>query len=154
VRVHSIFEPVTGIRRSADTLLDRSNENLEVDRILFEGDPGVPKGLTEQDLKGWEVEEEKEQVAHASNIARCVLFVNHEVACVKKGGRIYISAGTFLTPAILIRSGIGPDGDRVANPHVGQHLSDKVAFLEVINFDSTYLVRLRLETSEQSLKQM
>jgi choline dehydrogenase-like flavoprotein len=137
-RVHSIWEPVTGIRRSADTLLNRSNSNLtvrtnaEVEKILFEGDKGVPNELMKQNL---EAGDEEEKGKFASNIARCVLFVNGETACVKEGGRIYISAGTFLTPTILIRSGIGPDGERVVNPHVGQHLSDKVAFLEVINFD-------------------
>ena len=46
-RTHSIFEPQTGDRRSADTILNRDDENLEVrikqkvKRILFDGDDKI-----------------------------------------------------------------------------------------------------------------
>jgi choline dehydrogenase-like flavoprotein len=109
-RTHSIFEPVTGVRRAADTVLDRTNENLEVriksevDMILFDGDEGVPLHV--------EQEENLKPTAH------CVRFVGGKVACVKRGGRIFLSAGAFHTPELLMKSGIGRNGVVVDNDEV------------------------------------
>jgi choline dehydrogenase-like flavoprotein len=115
-RTHSIFEPVTGIRRAADTLLDRNNENLEirikakVDMILFDGEKGVPI-QTEQDV-------ELKFNDPPKPTARCIRFVGGGVECVKRGGRIFLSAGAFHTPELLMKSGIGPDGNVVDNSEV------------------------------------
>jgi len=110
-RAFTTFDPVTGNRRSADTLLDRNSENLdvrtetEVYKILFDGDFGVP-GTANQPT--------------TSNVprARCVLFTSLETACVKPEGRIYVAGGAFHTPEILLRSGVGPNGNKVDNSKV------------------------------------
>lgn len=109
-RTHSIFHPESGRRRSADTLLDRSNANLvirtnaKVSRILFDGDIGVP--LT----AGYK--------ATGIPRARCVRLQSLEVLCVKAEGRIYVSSSALHTPEVLIKSGIGPEGSKVKNPNV------------------------------------
>jgi choline dehydrogenase-like flavoprotein len=115
-RTHSIFEPVTGVRRAADTVLDRNNENLEVrikskvDRILFDGDEGVPLQVEQEDNLKFK--------DPPKPTARCVRFVGGKVDCVKRGGRIFLSAGAFHTPELLMKSGIGPDGTVVDNNEV------------------------------------
>jgi hypothetical protein len=155
-RTHSTFDPDTGERRSADTVLDRNNENLdirtnaEVARILFDGDIRIP----------WHAR----QPPGATPSARCVQFTSFEVVCIKKGGRIFLSAGAFHSPVLLMKSGIGPGGWNVDNPdvsscdaaqstksslhthfapmpvlsQVGQHLSDKPLVLVAANFIPTY----------------
>jgi choline dehydrogenase-like flavoprotein len=116
-RTHSIFEPITGVRRAADTVLDRNDEKLEVriktkvDRILFDGDEGVPVFQVEQDNNLRFKDPPKPT-------ARCVRFVGGKVECVKSGGRIFLSAGAFHTPELLMRSGIGPGGTVVDNKEV------------------------------------
>jgi len=109
-RTFTTFDPVTGNRRSADTLLDRSSENLdvrtetEVLKVLFDGDFFVP-GTANQPT---------------SDVprARCVLFTSLETACVKPEGRIYVAGGALHTPEILMRSGVGPSGNKVDNSEV------------------------------------
>jgi choline dehydrogenase-like flavoprotein len=56
----------------------------------------------------------------ASNVprARCVKLASFEQLCVKESGRIYLAAGAFHTPELLMKSGIGKGGDRVDNPEV------------------------------------
>jgi choline dehydrogenase-like flavoprotein len=109
-RTHSTFHPVTGARRSSDTLLDRDNENLDirtnalVSKILFDGDAGIPTASRTR--------------ATDTPRVRCVRLEPEEVICVKAKGRIYISAGAFHTPALLMKSGIGPNGDKVENDKV------------------------------------
>jgi choline dehydrogenase-like flavoprotein len=111
-RTFSTFESGTGNRRSADTMLDRDNVNLDimtktqVEKILFDGDDGVPSSLQKGVKPG------------ALPTARCVRFVQGGVECVKIGGRIYISAGAFHTPELLMKSGIGRDGVVVENDEV------------------------------------
>lgn len=113
-RPFTIFEAGTGNRRSADTILDRDNANLdimtekEVEKILFDGDDGVPSSV-QHDVK-----------PGALPTARCVRFVGGGVECVKIGGRIYISAGAFHTPELLMKSGIGRNGVVVDNDEVRQ----------------------------------
>ena len=109
-RTHSIFDPVTGERRSADTILNRSSENLdirintEVQRVLFDGDLGV--SLTAR------------YPLTETPRARCVRLASLEIVCVKEKGRIYLAAGAFHTPGLLMKSGIGPGGRNYDNPHV------------------------------------
>jgi choline dehydrogenase-like flavoprotein len=109
-RAHSIFHPITGARRSSDTILDRDNESLDirtnalVSKILFDGDDGIPAASRER--------------ASETPRARCVRLETEEVICVKAHGRIYISAGAFHTPKLLLTSGIGPNGDKVVNAKV------------------------------------
>jgi choline dehydrogenase-like flavoprotein len=113
-RPFTIFETRTGYRRSADTILDRDNANLDimtetkVEKILFDGDDGIPSSAQQKVIPG------------ALPTARCVQFVQGGVKCVKLGGRIYISAGAFHTPEILMKSGIGRDGVVVDNDEVRQ----------------------------------
>ena len=91
-RTYSIFEPGTGKRRSADIVLDRTNPNLtvrtkaKVEKVLFEGDDGVPT------RRGWRDQDpvESEQIP----TARCVKLVLGETICVRSGGRIYVMDGT------------------------------------------------------------
>ena len=117
-RSFSTFDPVTGNRRSADTLLDRDSEHLdvrtetEVYKILFDGDFGVPGAANQPTTTGDDVPR-----------ARCVLFTSLETACVKPGGRIYIASGAFHTPAVLMRSGVGPNGNKVDNSEVRRESS-------------------------------
>jgi choline dehydrogenase-like flavoprotein len=114
-RTHSIFEPTTGYRRSADTILDRTNSNLEirtnseVEKVLFCGDAGVPTCSDNE----------------TATTAKCVQFTSGNIACVRENGKIFLSAGAIHTPRLLIASGIGPHGSKVLNSEVGQNLSDK-----------------------------
>jgi choline dehydrogenase-like flavoprotein len=114
-RPFTIFDPETGNRRSADTILDRDNANLdimtekEVEKILFDGDVGIPDTSS--------VHQEQVEPG-ALPTARCVQFVKGGVECVKIGGRIYITAGAFHTPELLMKSGIGRDGVVVDNEEV------------------------------------
>ena len=109
-RTHSTFHPETGKRRSADTLLDRSNKNLvirtnaKVSRILFDGDIGVPM------TAGYKVT--------GTPRARCVRLRSLEVVCVKAEGRIYVTSGAIHTPELLLKSGLGPEGRKVKNSNV------------------------------------
>ena len=109
-RTHSIFEPTTRRRRSADTVLDRDNPNLDirvnsnVERILFDGDLGVPIGAA--------------TTSGDTPRARCVRLSTFEVICVKAEGRIYLAAGALRTPDLLMKSGIGKDGRKVTNAEV------------------------------------
>jgi choline dehydrogenase-like flavoprotein len=114
-RAHSIFHPTTGARRSSDTILDRDNENLDirtnalVSKVLFDGDAGIPAASRAR--------------AGETPRARCVRLENDEVICVQAQGRIYISAGAFHTPKLLLKSGIGPNGDKVVNSKVSGSLA-------------------------------
>jgi choline dehydrogenase-like flavoprotein len=109
-RSHSTFEPETGNRRSADTILDRGNANLDirtktkVSRILFDGDAGVPW------TAGYK--------AGDTPRARCVRLASLEVICVKAEGRIYLTSGALHTPELLLKSGIGPSGRKVKSSEV------------------------------------
>lgn len=103
-RPSSIFDNISGDRRSADTLLDRSNPNLEI-------------------MSQKEVEiiafSQKGGSTNPVYTATCVEFADGTVdACVKKGGRIYLTSGAFNTPKLLMKSGIGEDGAIVDNPQV------------------------------------
>lgn len=131
-RTHSLFDSTTGQRRSADTLLDRDNPNLvirtetEVRQILIDGDFGIP-------LAAW-----KPESSAGTPRARCVQFTSLEVVCVKEHGRIFLAAGAFHTPEILIKSGVGPGGHRVNNKQVGENLSDKPGILLLSNFVKSF----------------
>ena len=115
-RTHSIFHPETKLRQSADFLLDRSNPLLElklgseVRRILFDRD---------------------------TSTAQCVKMKkgDSDKYCVKTGGRIYLSAGAFHTPRLLVESGIGPGGPIHYNNQVGKNLSDKPFFVTSAFFE-------------------
>lgn len=102
-RSHSMFSATSRDRRSADTLLERDHPRLdvrtktEVKRILYDGDLGVP--ITAGKRKG------------DTPRARCVRFTSLEVVCVKEQGRIFLSAGTFHTPELLMKNGIGEGGE-------------------------------------------
>lgn len=115
-RTYSIFDPETRVRRSADTVLDRDNPNLdillktEVSHILFDGDWDIPWGVGQHSTDG--------DIPRA----RCVRFTSFETVCVKLQGRIYLAGGAFHTPEILLKSGIGPGGKRVDNPNVSSRL--------------------------------
>ena len=91
---------VKGKRHSADTMLDRSNENLEilteteVEKILFDGDRGVPR----------QAEVKFDNDDDGIPTARCVKFVKGGVSCVRKIGRIFLAAGAFHTPELLMKS--------------------------------------------------
>jgi choline dehydrogenase-like flavoprotein len=136
-RSHSTFHPTTMRRRSSDTVLNRTNTNLEVrtgakvTKILFDGDAAIPLGFR----------------VSATDIpqARCVQLTSLEVLCVKPGGRIYLSAGAIHTPALLMRSGIGPNGDVFDNSQVGQNLVDKPAMLLAGSFHPGF------DTTERAL---
>ena len=139
-RTYSTFEPKTGIRRSADTLLDRENRNLtiwtgkNVDQILFDGDLGIPlvaraaSGSIRIGSGSWLNE------LNSRKRARCVRFSDWSTACTKKNGRIYLAAGALHSPKILIKSGIGKDGAVINNPEVGENLSDKPGIHQLANF--------------------
>jgi GMC oxidoreductase len=109
-RAHSIFHPITGARRSSDTILDRDNKNLNirtnalVSKVLFDGDAGIPAASRVR--------------ATETPRARCVRLETDEVICIKAQGRIYISAGAFHTPELLLKSGIGPHDGKVVNAKV------------------------------------
>ena len=107
---------------AADTLLDRDDENLEVrtkaevDVILFDGDEDVPPTArrlgqsSDEPLAGMQ-----------TPTARCVRFKKDGgTACVRQGGRIYLTAGAIHTPALLMKSGIGPGGERIDNKEAGR----------------------------------
>lgn len=118
-RTYSLFDE-NGDRHSADQMLDRNLENLdiitgaEVKAITYEGDLlGVPFTVNRRST--------------GNPVARCVRLTTFEQHCVKPGGRIYITAGAMFTPVLLMNSGIGPSGRRVNNAAVGQNLSDKFA---------------------------
>lgn len=109
-RTHSIFQPGTNKRFSADVLLDEHDSNLnlklnsDVAKIGFDCDSGPCT-------------------------AKCVLMKDGERYCVKNdSGRIYLTAGAINTPALLMKSGIGPGGRVKDNDMVGQGFSDKPAF--------------------------
>ena len=114
-RTYSTFNPATGERRSANTILNLDQENLvlrantEVTEILFDGDLGVPFPR-EGDIPR----------------ARCIrtgatgLFTPEQIICVRKEGRIYITAGTILSTALLLKSGVGPGRRNVDNAQVRQ----------------------------------
>ena len=108
-RTHSIFDPDTNRRNSADTLLDWNNPFLhikletEVMRVTFEGSE-----------------------------ARCVETRKdgkYKTYCIRNSGRIYLTAGAIHTPRLLVQSGIGPKGDIVDNELVGKGFSDKPYFI-------------------------
>ena len=112
-RTYSIFDSSTGERRSANTILNLDRENLsllantEVTEILFDGDLGVPFARMSDTPR-----------------ARCVrtaargLFDPEQIICVREGGRIYVTAGTILSAALLLKSGVGPDMRNVDNKEV------------------------------------
>lgn len=91
-RGFSIFNNVTGDRRAAGDILNRNHPkltvmlNTTVDKVIFD-----------------------------NTTATCVAIVGGEDICVKSGGRIYLTAGPFHTPELLIKSGIGPGGELVDN---------------------------------------
>jgi choline dehydrogenase-like flavoprotein len=131
-RPHFIFDE-NDKRTSPDTLLDRDNPLLEirlgtrVERVLFDGDLGV--SIFANDWMWF---------MRSKPRARCVRFTSLDTACVKSNGRIYLSAGTFYTPALLMKSGIGPSGRRSKLPDVGKNLSDKPAYYYVTNFQPSF----------------
>jgi choline dehydrogenase-like flavoprotein len=103
-RPYSIFQSDTGERRSADQILDRKNSNLkillntEVTKIVFHTEIGVPT-------------------------ARCVKYktrnrLRTEEVCVKEMGRIYLAAGAFHTPELLMKSEIKKGGNVYDNDQV------------------------------------
>lgn len=110
-RLYSHFVPPGGERRPADYVLDRSSSLLtmrtqtKVRRVFFDGNWLIPL-----------------RARFSSNSeaprARCVQLTTLEMVCVKEHGRIYLSAGIFHTPELLLRSGIGPNGSTYDNPEV------------------------------------
>ena len=107
-RPHTIFNNADGERFSADQLLDRQNQNLvvvtekEVDRIIFE-----QKGMRYR--------------------AKCVRFTDgsedgSDDPCIKKNGRVFLAAGAFHTPELLMKSGIGEGGVIYNNPQVRKQI--------------------------------
>lgn len=105
-RPHSIMSPITGVRRSADQILDRTNPNLEirlnsnVQKITFNQNNDIPT-------------------------AQCVMYKQGRrrrnlEACVNEGGRIFLAAGAIHTPVLLMKSGIGKAGEIYDNDKVGQ----------------------------------
>jgi choline dehydrogenase-like flavoprotein len=112
-RTYSTFDSSTGKRRSANTILNLDRENLsllaktEVTEILFDGDLGVPFARTTDTPR-----------------ARCIrtaargFFSPEQIICVREGGRIYITAGTILSAALLLKSGVGPGMRNVDNNEV------------------------------------
>lgn len=109
-RSYTQFNQETGQRRSADTMLDRESENLavrtnvEVRKVLFDGDWGIPYFV--------------EQGDSVVPRARCVNFHTLETVCIKKNGRIYLTASAIHTPIILQRSGVGEGGRKFDNEQV------------------------------------
>jgi len=127
-RGHSSFEPGTGNRITADTLLDRNNPNLEirlhteVTKILFQTGSSYHRRFRCRNFPS-------SRGCTATPRATCVRLANGKDVCVKDGtGRIYLAASAFHTPALLIKSGIGRSGFIFDNPEVGQGLSDKVMY--------------------------
>jgi choline dehydrogenase-like flavoprotein len=61
------------------------------------------------------------------------------------GSTVVVASGCIETPALLMRSGVGPEGHlrergvgvKVANEHVGQHLRDKMLTDDMMLTDST-----------------
>ena len=112
-RTYSTFNPSTGERRSADTILSLDQENLsllantEVAEILFDGDLGVPFART-----------------GGTPRARCIrtaargLLTPQQIICVREGGRVYVTAGSILSAALLLKSGVGPGMRNVDNKKV------------------------------------
>jgi GMC oxidoreductase len=94
--------------------------------ILFDGDFTFPFTLL------WRFRGKK------TPRARCVRLTSLETVCVKEGGRIFLAAGAFHTPELLIRSGIGPGGRVVDNKEVGENLSDKPGMLLLSNFVKSF----------------
>lgn len=132
-RPHDIYNQNDDRRTSADTLLDRDNPLLEVrlgtrvERVLFDGDLGV--SIFANDWMWF---------LRGKPRARCVRFTSLDTACVKTNGRIYLSAGTFYTPALLMKSGIGPSGRRSKLTEVGKNLSDKATYYFITNFNPSF----------------
>jgi len=128
-RTYSAYEALTGTRRTVAKILDRNNANLdlrlntEVIEILFDGDLGVPRTSDPP-----------------TNVprARCVRLASWEIQCVKEGGRIYVAASAIHTPALLLRSGVGPNGARVDNPRIGENFGDKPNFFMGGNFQPPF----------------
>jgi choline dehydrogenase-like flavoprotein len=141
-RTHSTFDPVTQRRRSSNTLLDRENPNLtvktkaKVARVIYDGDEAIPfrvRSSIAQQIRE-EQNQRKNQRQTTLATARCVRLTSLESYCVRYGGRIYISSGVIHTPHVLINSGIGPNGNVVDNPNVGQNLVDKPALFVAGSF--------------------
>ena len=112
-RTYTTFDPSNGLRRSAGTILNFDqanlslNSNTEVTEILFDGDLGVPFARTSDTPR-----------------ARCIrtaargLFTPQKIICVREGGRIYVTAGSILSAALLLKSGVGPGMRNVDNKEV------------------------------------
>ena len=135
-RTHSTFDPVTGKRRSSNTLLDRENPNLtvktqgKVTRVVYDGDEQVPYRVRSSIRRQQQQQQQNQRKTQTTlATARCVRLTTYEMHCVRFGGRIYISSGVIYTPHLLINSGIGPNGNVVDNFNVGQNLVDKPAML-------------------------
>ncbi|CEM01741.1 unnamed protein product [Vitrella brassicaformis CCMP3155] len=123
-RTYSIFDAETDKRHAADELLEGSNVTLQV--------------LSEVQ----HLEFDEESADGAKLTATCVVYDklsdtegterSRRRVCVRDGGRIILSAGAIHTPAILMRSGLGPKEmleaagiDVVKDmPNVGKDLHD------------------------------
>ena len=115
-RPRTTFRQDTGIRRSADQILDRTNSNLvvrlnsKVTRIAFRDVSNVPTAICVQ------------------YTTKSGLVTNNVQACVKDGGRIYLAAGAFHTPILLMKSGIKKNGEVYNNDQVRKQ-ETKVCFI-------------------------
>ncbi len=120
------------IGRAAFSWIDDHNEpgavgagrmpmNVRGGRRVTTADAYLPPGETPSNL-----------TIRADSPVDCVIFAGTTAVGVRladgtvvEGGRIVLCAGVYGSPAILLRSGIGRQGDRVDLPGVGKNLVDE-----------------------------